>query len=307
MHPVVIIGAAAIASAVTLLLWAAFGMRSATRNLVTTNLQRGEMTDLREITLTKPTTERALQPLVAAVAGWVRRLTPAGSLAGLERKLVLAGRPTNWPLERVLATKVMLGGTGLVILLLRVIAGATLSGFLLAAVFAVLLFLTPEVVVAARARERQREILLALPDSLDQMTICMEAGLGFEAAMARASQSNTGPLAQEMVRTLQEMQVGVGRTEALRMLADRNDVTDLRQFVTAILQAEHYGVPVAQVLRDHAKELRTKRRQRAEEAARKLPLKMLFPLVMFILPPLFIILVGPAALRLIESYSALPG
>jgi tight adherence protein C len=305
MHPLVIVGAGAISSAVTLLIWAVFGMRGGTHSLVATNLQRGELTDLREITLAKPTTERALQPLITNIAGWVRRLTPAGSLSSLERKLVLAGRPANWPLERILVTKVMLGGAGLVVLFLRLVAGGAVTTLLATVVLAVLLFMTPEIFVAARARERQREILFALPDSLDQMTICMEAGLGFESTMARASQSNTGPLAQEMVRTLQEMQVGVGRGEALRMLADRNDVPDLRHFVTAVLQAEHYGVPISHVLRDQASELRAKRRQRAEEAARKLPLKLLFPLILFILPPLFIILVGPAALRLADSFSAL--
>jgi tight adherence protein C len=305
MHPLVIVGAGAISTAVTLLIWAVFGMRGGTRSLVATNLQRGEVTDLREITLAKPTKERALQPLITNVAGWVRRLTPGGSLSSLERKLVLAGRPANWPLERILATKVMLGGAGLVVVFLRLVAGGAVTTLLATVVLAVLLFVTPEIFVAARARERQREILFALPDSLDQMTICMEAGLGFESAMARASQSNTGPLAQEMVRTLQEMQVGVGRGEALRMLADRNDSPDLRHFVTAVLQAEHYGVPISHVLRDQASELRTKRRQRAEEAARKLPLKLLFPLILFILPPLFIILVGPAALRLADSFSVL--
>jgi tight adherence protein C len=302
MHPLVIVGAGAISSAVTLLIWAVFGMRTGTQSLVATNLQRGELTDLRDITLAKPTKERALRPLITIVAGWVRRLTPAGSLSSLERKLMLAGRPANWPLERILATKVMLGGAGLVVVCLRLVAGGPVTTLVASVVLAVLLFMTPEIFVAARARERQREILFALPDSLDQMTICMEAGLGFESAMARASQSNTGPLAQEMVRTLQEMQVGVGRGEALRMFADRNDVPDLRHFVTAVLQAEHYGVPISHVLRDQAKELRAKRRQRAEEAARKLPLKLLFPLVLFILPPLFIILIGPAALRLADSF-----
>lgn len=305
MHPLVIIGAGAISLALVLLLWAVFGMRSATRSLVTNNLQRGEVADLREITLARPASERALQPLVAALARWVRRLTPAGSLAGLERRLVLGGRPTNWPLERLLATKVLLGGTGVVLALLRIATGTTALTALALCTFALLLYVTPDVLVAARAKERQRDILFALPDSLDQMTICMEAGLGFEAAMARASQSNTGPLAQEMFRTLQDVQVGVSRPDALRTFAERNDVPDLRHFVTAILQAEHYGVPISHILHSQAAELRLKRRQRAEEAARKLPIKLLFPLVVFILPPLFIILVGPAGLRLIESFAAL--
>ena len=302
MPPLVIIAAAAISSAVTLLLWALLGMRSPTRNLVATNLQRGDVTDLREITLARSTSERALQPLMAALARWVRRMTPTGTLATLERRLVLAGRPASWPLERILATKVLLGSLGFVVVLLRLLVGMTFGASVLAIIFAALLYFTPDVIVAARARERQREILYALPDALDQMTICMEAGLAFEAAMARASQAHTGPLAQELVRTLQEVQVGVGRREALRAFSDRNDVPDVRHFVTAILQAEHYGVPISHVLRNQAAELRSKRRQRAEEAARKLPLKLLFPLVLCVLPPLFIILVGPAALKLAESF-----
>jgi tight adherence protein C len=299
----VILGAASIATAVTLLVWAVFGMRGAARSLVTTNLQRGAVTDLRELTLGKPSTERTLQPLVAELARWVRHLSPAGAIISLERKLVLAGRPSSWPVERVLATKVLLGTIGILVLVLRLLTGTSAFQTALLLALTVLLFFTPDVVVSSRAKERQRTILAELPDALDQITICMEAGLGFEGAIARASHANSGPLAQELVRTMQEVQVGVGRREALQMLAERNDVQDLRHFVTAILQAEQYGVPIADVLRDQAKELRTKRRQRAEEAARKLPLKLLLPLIAFIMPPLFIILIGPAALRLIESFS----
>ena len=305
MPPLVIAAALAVSMAMTLLVWSLFGMRDNTRTLIATNLQRGQITDLRELALSRPTSQRAVQPLIERFARWARRLTPAGSVAALERKLVLAGRPTNWPLERVLAAKVALAGVGLLLLALRVAAGADIGATGLMAAFTLLLYFTPDVVLTARASERQREILYALPDSLDQMTICMEAGLGFDAAIARASQSNVGPLAQELIHTMQEVQVGVGRRDALRALADRNNAPDLRHFVTAILQAEHYGVPIAAVLRDQATELRTKRRQRAEEAARKLPLKLLFPLVLFILPPLFIILIGPAALRLSESFSGL--
>lgn len=303
MPPLVVIGAAFISSAVTLFIWGVFGMRESARNLIASNLQRGEVTDLREITLAKPTTERALQPLIAQLAQVVRRFTPTGALTSLEHRLVLAGRPTNWPIERVLAAKMLLGIVGIVIIAFRLLTGPSPMAMLLTIGFASLLYFTPDVLVAARAQERQREILYALPDALDQMTICMEAGLGFEASMARASQTNSGPLAQEMVRTLQEIQVGIGRKEALRMFADRNNVADLKHFVTAVLQAEHYGVPTGQVLRNQATELRAKRRQRAEETARKLPLKLLFPLIVFVLPPLFIILVGPAAVQLIESFS----
>jgi tight adherence protein C len=303
MPPILYLGALAVAAALALLVFALIGTRDDTHQLVATNLARGQVTNLREIRLARPTSERALKPALAWLATLVRRVTPIGSVQRVERKLVLAGRPTNWPLERVLATKIILSLIGLVLAFLQVAAGNSASVTLLMLAVAFLLFMTPDILLSARASERQRSILYALPDTLDQMTICMEAGLSFEAAMARASQSNADPLAQEIVRTLQEIQVGVGRRDALTAFAERSTVVDLRYFVTAILQAERYGVPIARVLNDQAAELRMKRRQRAEEAARKLPLKLIVPLITLILPPMFIIIIGPAALQLIESLS----
>lgn len=302
-HPLLYLAATALVTSIGLVVWALIGQRGHTESLVATNLQRGETTNLREITLARPTTERTFEPVIDRLAALVRRMTPAGSLRTLERKLVLAGRPVGWSLQRVLAAKIALGVLGVLLAVARILAGGGAGLSLLMMVLAVLLFFTPDVLLSARASERQRAILHALPDMLDQMTICMEAGLGFEAAIARASETNTGPLAVELVRTLQDIQVGVGRRRALRGLADRSDVPDLRHFITAVLQAESYGVPIANVLKDQAKEMRTKRRQRAEEAARKLPLKLLFPLIVFILPPQFIVLVGPAALRLIDTFT----
>lgn len=301
MPILVMVGAAAIPVAVLLLIYALAPARPQLRRIIASNLQRGEITSLRDITLAAPARERAVQPLIGTLAGVGRRFTPAGSIANLERKYVLAGRPNNWPLERLLAAKIGLGVVALLIALTRISTGASGRAIALTIVFAILLYFTPDVFISARAAERQRSILYDLPDALDQMTICMEAGLGFEAAMARTSQSNTGPLAQELVRMLQEIQVGAGRRQALSALADRNDVPDLRHFVTALLQADSYGVPIARVLNDQARELRAKRRQRAEEAARKLPLKLLIPLVFFILPPLFVVLLGPAIISLVSS------
>jgi tight adherence protein C len=300
--PLVIVGTLCIGTAATLFAFATLGMRTKTSSAVATNLQRGTVNDLRELTLAQPTSQRTVQPFVAGIGRSARRLTPIGSIEAIDRKLVLAGRPANWPLEAVLAAKVVLSSIGAILTVLVAVQSANARTIAMMVVFSVLLYLTPDVLLTARAAERQREILYALPDSLDQMTICMEAGLGFEAAIVRASRSNTGPLAQELIRTLQEIQVGVGRRQALRNLADRSTVGDLRHFVTAVVQAEHYGVPIADILRNQAADLRAKRRQRAEEAARRLPLKLLFPLILFILPPLFIVLVGPAALSLVDSF-----
>lgn len=301
MPILVVLAATAIPSAVALLLYGLAAPRANPRT-VTSNLQRGRAANLREMTLAAPARERAVRPLLASLASLGRRFSPAGTIAGLERKYVLAGRPSNWSIERLLAAKIVFGLLGCLLVLGRLASGADLRSLLIAIVVAVLLYMSPDVFISARASERQRAILRDLPDVLDQMTICMEAGLAFEAAMARTSQSNDGPFAQEITRMLQEIQVGVGRRQALSALADRNDVPDLRHFVTALLQAETYGVPVARVLHEQARELRAKRRQRAEEAARKLPLKLLIPLVIFVLPPLFIVLVGPAAVSVLETF-----
>lgn len=296
----VILGAVALAAGVVLFVFALLPDTGDARRLVTSNLQRGDVTSLREIALSAPRRERALRPLVARLGGLARRFTPAGSIAGLERKYVLAGRPPAYPVERLLAAKILLGALGVFMVVSRLMQGADARFIVVLVVLAVCLYFSADIFISSRAAERQREILHHLPDVLDQMTICMEAGLGFEASMARASQGNDGPLAQELVRMLQEIQVGVSRREALHALVERNDVSDLRHFVTSLIQAENYGVPIAQVLTDQARELREKRRQRAEEAARKLPLKLMIPLVLFILPPLFVALIGPAAVSILE-------
>ncbi len=142
--------------------------------------------------------------------------------------------------------------------------------------------------------------MLALPDTLDQMTICVQAGLGFEAAMARAGQTGSGPLADEIIRTLQEMQIGANRADALRALAARTEVPELRQFVVSLLQAESYGLPISKVLTAQAAQLRVRRRQRAEERAQKMPVKMVFPLVLCILPTMFVVALGPAVIRILS-------
>ena len=211
--PLLFVGAFALSTAFVLLLWALAGSGDGGRELVTSNLQRGQVTDLRQIRLARPRGERTIEPLMARLAALMRRITPSGSLRRLERKLVLAGRPTAWPIERVLAVKIILGGIGVLLAAARIATSG--SGFVtvMLVVIAMLLFVTPDVVLSARASERQRAILHELPDTLDQMTICMEAGLGFEAALARTSQGGDGPLAQEIIHTLQEIQVGVGRRD----------------------------------------------------------------------------------------------
>ena len=163
----------------------------------------------------------------------------------------------------------------------------------------VVAYFLPELLLYSRGQERQQAIQLELADTLDQMTIAVEAGLGFESAMARAGSNGKGPLAEELVRTLQDIAVGQPRREAYLALAERTGVVDLRRFIRAVVQADAYGVSIADVLRTQAQEMRLKRRQRAEEKAMQIPVKVIFPLILCILPTLFIVLLGPAVMDIV--------
>lgn len=299
----VAVAAVAVATSAPLLWWAISGGRQPAAHLVARNLALGRaaLTDLRETVLQQSARKRAVQPAVAALARRARRVTPEGLLAGLERRLVLAGLP-SWGIERVLAAKF---GLGLVAGLfgLTVFLGSPSTGTLLVlAVAGAAGFFGPDAVLNRRARERQATIERELPDTLDQITITVEAGLGFEAAMARVGQSGRGPLARELARMLQDIQLGMRRRDALNKLLERTDVADLRRFVHAVVQAESYGVPIAQVLRVQAAELREKRRHRAEERAMKIPVKVVLPLILCILPTLFVVILGPAVIQLVRDW-----
>jgi tight adherence protein C len=174
---------------------------------------------------------------------------------------------------------------------------------LMAVVVTLVAYYVPELLLKSRGQERQQAIQLELADTLDQMTIAVEAGLGFESAMARAGRNGKGPLAEELVRTLQDIAVGQPRRDAYLAMADRTGVTDLRRFIRAVVQADAYGVSIADVLRTQAQEMRLKRRQRAEEKAMQIPVKVIFPLILCILPTLFIVLLGPAVMDIVAVFS----
>jgi tight adherence protein C len=171
----------------------------------------------------------------------------------------------------------------------------------------VLAFFLPDLLVYSRGIERQQQIQIELPDTLDQMTISVEAGLGFESAMAKAATNGNGPLAEELIRTLQDMSIGRTRHDSYEALAARTTSTDLRRFTRAVIQADTYGIAIADVLHVQASEMRLKRRQRAEEKAMKVPVKVLFPLMFCILPVLFVVVLGPAVINLVQVFGMLPG
>ncbi|WP_320538354.1 type II secretion system F family protein [Pseudarthrobacter sp. IC2-21] len=232
-----------------------------------------------------------------------QRLTPKGYPAWLDKLLAKAGRPAAMPLDRLLVVKPALALVAGVVGILLILRSPTSMGFLVALFVTVLAYFVPDLLLHSQGVKRQEAIELELPSTLDQMLISVEAGLGFESAMARAGQNGKGPLAAELLRTLQDMQVGRSRREAYLAMGQRTGASDLRSFVRAVVQADVYGIAIASVLRTQAKQMRIKRRQRAEEKAMKLPIKVLFPLMLCILPVLFIVILGPAVINIIAAFS----
>ncbi|MCZ2402566.1 type II secretion system F family protein [Paenarthrobacter sp. Z7-10] len=286
----VLLATIAVALVVPLIGWAALTPRLYQNKVAEQNLSRG---------LIPPAAADAERG--QRLSALARRFTPGRFVARLDRLLVRAGRPPAWPMKRLLSAKVLLAGTGLVLGFLFVSGDPGAVRLLLASLLVIVAYFVPDLLLYSKGTERQTAIALALPDTLDQMTIAVEAGLGFEAAMARAAYNGKGALAQELVRTLQDMQVGRSRREAYMDLADRTTVVDLRRFVRSIIQADLYGISISGVLRTQAAEMRLKRRQRAEEKAMEIPVKVLFPLMFCILPVLFIVLLGPAAIGIIDT------
>jgi len=293
MPPIVFAASVAVAAAVAGLGWLLFAPGDRTRGDILANATHGfgdQQAAGGQATRSKP-------------ADLARRLAPRSVVVRLERQLSLAGRPPAWPLQRILLAKLVLPCVTAVLGLLFVSGDPTMGRFVLAGIVLAVSHFIPDLLLQSKGQERQRNIGLELPDTLDQMTIAVEAGLGFEAAMMRAAKNGAGPLAEELTRTLQDMQFGQSRREAYLALAERSTVTDLRRFLRAVIQADAYGIAIADVLRTQANEMRLKRRQRAEEKAMKIPVKVIFPLMLCILPALFIVLLGPVVIEVMAAFS----
>jgi tight adherence protein C len=248
--------------------------------------------------------DRVVSPALQRFTRYGRRLTPTGQADRIRHKLELGGSPKRWDTDRVLAFKALglLGGAAFGLLLAIALGVGVLPVIGITALVAAVGYYGPDLWLYQLAYDRAEQLQRTLPDALDLLTISVEAGLGFDAALAQVARNTEGPLADEFFRVLQEMQIGLGRAEAFRALSERSNVADLRNFVTAMIQADVFGIPVANVLRVQAREMRVKRTQRAEEKAQQVPVKILFPLIFCILPTLFVVVIGPAAINIIHSF-----
>lgn len=247
--------------------------------------------------------ERVLSPMSDRFVSFGRRLTPVERLDRIRKRLDLAGNPKGWDVDRILGLKALGLVVGLLLgLTVPLLFGAGPRGIFLFTVALTLLgWFGPTMWIYQLGYDRSEQLRRELPDVLDLLTISVEAGLAFDAALAQVARNTDGPLGAELFRVLQEMQIGTGRIDALRALADRTDLEELRIFVGAMVQADSFGIPVANVLRVQSKEMRIRRSQRAEEKAQQVPVKILIPLIFCIMPALFVVVLGPAAIKVMEA------
>jgi tight adherence protein C len=298
---ILMFGLVAITGAISLMAYLMLG-RSAVAGV------EGDWTHAPTISLIKTPKERGEQGETSALykraSELTRRITPSAYAGKLQHKLDLAGNPRDWGADRVLAFK----GFGLVLgailgFMIGIKHGVGLT-FVATLGLAAFGFFVPDLYVRILGEKRQVEIQKGLPDVMDMLTVCVEAGLGFDAALARVARNLQGSMPQECARVLQEMQFGKSRADALRALVERTTVAELRTFVSAMIQAGELGISVGGVLRDQAAEMRIKRRQRAEEKAQKLQVKILGPLIVCLLPCIFVVVIGPAAIQMMHFFKS---
>lgn len=266
---------------------------------------RGETATLEEIELSQPFSDRVITPLMRSIGKFTSRFTPQNSLQATAEKLKLAGEPKGldpaifWASRFILAA--LIAGFLFFIFSVGNIDYSWVKKIVIVILFSVIGFYIPQLMLQSKIARRQKEIRKSMPDALDLLTICVEAGLGFDGAMVKVYEKWDNELAKEFGRTVKEMQLGKLRREALQSMADRIGIPEMTSFVAAVIQSEQLGVSMAKVLHIQADQMRVKRRQIAEEAAHKAPVKMLIPMAFLIFPTICIVLMTPAVMMLMRS------
>ncbi len=281
----------------------AFGGGEATMRSRLDSLRAQPRGDEPEAPPRRSVSQRLIAPTTEALVQQVKRVMPTSLLDGLQTRLVLAGEPMT--VNGFLTFHLIMSGTFVLLPFVIILAaGASFGPIQLVAVggFALVGFFLPQMWLSQRCGQRKQLILKSLPDAFDLITVCVEAGLGLDAALARVAEKVEGPFANELARSLREISLGKMRREAFRELGQRSGVADLITFTNAVIQAEQMGSSVGTVLRVQAEQLRVRRRQRAEAQAYRAPIKMLFPLVFCIFPTLFIVILGPAVITIMRDF-----
>ncbi len=261
------------------------------------------MTTVEEETdLAVPFAERVVMPAVEGLANAATSVLPTRVLANIEKQLVMAGSPMTLNTYVVFWVTSVSLMTGLILASVVVVLGTVgIQQAIVVLVFGVIGWMIPGQWLKGRVKIRQKQVLRSLADALDLITTCVEAGLGLDAALSRVAEKSSGPLSEELSRMLREVAMGKLRRDAFTEMSDRIGVEELSGFINAIIQAEQLGVGISQVLRVQADQMRTRRRQRAEKAAHEAPIKMIFPLVLFIFPAFMLVILGPAVIRIASS------
>lgn len=280
--------------------------RTVSPETVMAGLGYDAMPQPRELDMARPWRERVLRPLLRRLYGLGRRLTPGRNIDMLQRQLIMAGQPGGLTVADFMGLRFLVSAaSGVVVFMAMAARLPLLSSMMLALIgFLVGLYL-PNLWLRHRVSSRQWDIARQLPDALDMMSICVDAGLGFEAAVQKVAYHWHNDLALELRRVINEIRLGVRRVDALHHLVDRTGVEEIGAFVAVLVQADRLGISIRDVLHTQAVQMRIHRRLRAEEEARKLPLKMLFPLVFFIFPAIFVVVLGPAVPRIVETFGSL--
>jgi tight adherence protein C len=259
---------------------------------------------LEELELALPFSQRVVTPIVMRLARTASRFTPRSSTEKLRMKLIEAGSPSRLGPAEFLGLKIVVAALlgGLIFLMMAFSASSLTQLVLFPAVVGTIGYMAPGIWLSRKIKERRKEIQSALADAIDLLTISVEAGLGFDPALHRVADKWENELTWEFRRMLHEMRIGKSRREAMRELATRCNVDDLNVFVASVIQADQLGVSITQVLRTQSRQLRIRRRQRAQEQAQKAPIKMLFPMAFLIFPAIYVVILGPAVPRMMSSF-----
>jgi tight adherence protein C len=268
---------------------------------------RGDViSSLEQIEMQQPFSQRVIVPLLQRIGEMSTSITPQKVLQDTTTKLEIAGNPGKIDASTFLASRFVVafffGGILLLVSIFGTAKWPLGETFLIVTVFTVIGFFFPQLWLQTRINARQKDVRKAMPDALDLLTICVEAGLGFEAAMSKVSEKWENELSLALLRAIREIQLGKSRRDAMRDMAERIGIPEMTSFVAAIIQSEILGVSLAKVLRIQADQMRVKRRQRAEESAHQAPVKMIIPLAFLIFPSIFIILLTPAGIELSKSF-----